>query len=274
VLSTLACVRARIRFEEAKNAEAIADLVAASAMGRQVSLDGSLIGVLVGYSIEARIGELLALQLPRLNATTIQDLRKRLAALPAGARPSVALRQCEEKTVGWFIRKVRATKDTESLLTFFTWVGLSEGKDRGEAGEKARAFLKECGGTAAGVVKYAEEMLSYYEEMSRQLELPLDKFEKEFARVSKERAGNPVFKVFFPALLEVRRAQARAEIRRALLEAAMAIQLDGREALKKHPDPALGGPFEYAPFEGGFELRSNMKMKDGKLIILTVGRRG
>jgi hypothetical protein len=274
MLTTLACLRARIRFEEGKNGDAVADVIAASTLGRQVSLDGSLIGVLVGYNIEARIGELIALQLPRLDPATIQNLRKRLNALPAGARPSVALRLCEEKTLGWFIRRVKATKNQEELLTFFAWVGLSEGKDRGDAGEKARSFLKECGGTAAGVIKYAEEALPSYEQLAGQLELPLDQVEAVFARELKARAGNPVFKVFFPAILEVRRSQARAEVRRALLEAAMAIQVDGRDALKKHLDPVAGGPFEYVPFQGGFELRSKYTMKDGKPITLTVGHRG
>ena len=53
---------------------------------------------------------------------------------------------------------------------------------------------------------------------------------------------------------------------------ALAVQLDGRDALKNHPDPNVGGPFEYVPIPDGFELRSKYKARDNKPITLTVGR--
>ena len=103
---------------------------------------------------------------------------------------------------------------------------------------------------------------------------PLDQFEKEFEREAAKQAGNPVYKMLFPAVVNVRRAQARIEVRRALLVTALAVQLDGRDALKNHPDPVVGGPFEYVPIAGGFELRSKLKRRDNKPCTLTVGRRG
>src|SRR5439155_3890399 len=54
VLSALACLRARMRFEEGQSAEAIDDIVAAMTLGRHVSLDSTFIAILVGYSIEHR----------------------------------------------------------------------------------------------------------------------------------------------------------------------------------------------------------------------------
>jgi hypothetical protein len=45
-------------------------------------------------------------------------------------------------------------------------------------------------------------------------------------------------------------------VRRSLLSAALAVQLDGRAALKNHTDPVIGGSFDCVAFEGGFELRS------------------
>ena len=63
-------------------------------------------------------------------------------------------------------------------------------------------------------------------------------------------------------------------MRRALLSAALAVRLDGPDALKNNPDPVEGGPFNYAPFDGGFELSSNLKTTDDKPVKLTVGHRG
>jgi hypothetical protein len=273
VLSSVAALRARLRFEEGHNAEALADLLAAQTMGRHVSLDGSLIGVLVGYNIDARMGEALALHLPRLNAATIADLQKRLDALPAGARPATALRDCEENTLDWLILKVKACKDRDGVLAVLTpLMGGPEAKDRDPA-EQARALLQACGGTADGLLRRAEEMRPAYAAMAEKLDLPLDRFEVEAGREAKQRAGNALFKLLFPAVSKVRQAQARAEVRRALLRAAFAVQVEGRDALKKHPDPTDGGSFEYAPFEGGFELRSRVKQQDDKPVTLTVGRR-
>jgi hypothetical protein len=82
-----------------------------------------------------------------------------------------------------------------------------------------------------------------------------------------------VFKLFFPAVAKVRQSQARAEVRRALLSAAIAVQLDGPAVLRTHPDPVAGGPFEYTNFPGGFELRSKFG-QEGQPLSLTVGRRG
>jgi hypothetical protein len=67
---------------------------------------------------------------------------------------------------------------------------------------------------------------------------------------------------------------AQADVRRALLAAALDVQLEGPDALKKHTDPVVGGPFELVRFEGGFELRSKFKQANGKPWVLVVGQCG
>jgi hypothetical protein len=271
-LATLAFLRARLRFGEGHQAEAIEDVAAAIAMGRHASLDGTLIGVLVGYAIEARANETIALHLLQIEAKTLRDLRARLDTVPPGARPATALRICEERTIDWLVRKLKGVKDKESVLKFLSFVGVTEGK-AGDSDEKTRKFVEECGGTAEGVIKFAEATRPCYAIVAQKMDLPLDQFEKEFEAESKKYADNPVFKMFFPAVAKCRLQQARADVRRALLGAAIAVQIDGRDALKNHPDPVVGGPFEYTAFDGGFELRSKMKQPDGKALILTVGKR-
>jgi hypothetical protein len=272
VLSALACLRARIRFEEGRNAEALDDIVAAMTLGRHLSREGGLIVVLLGYQVEQRMIDVLAAYLPKLDAGTVKALKTRLDALPPYTSQAAMLRECEEKTLDWFIRKVKEAKGREGLLDLLGFVGASEGEGRDPAGV-ARAFLDQCGGTAEGVIRLAEEVRPCYELMAKKIELPPDQFEKEFARESTKRSGNPVFKVFFPALPKCRRAQARVDVRRALLSAAFDAQAAGRDALKDHPDPIAGGPLEYTAFAGGFELRSRYKPDDQPL-TLTVGRRG
>src|SRR5262249_12569456 len=82
VLSSLASLRARIRFEEGHNAEAIEDIVAALTLGRQVSPEGGFVILLAGYGMEHRMIETLGLYLPRLDPQIIKNLKTRLDALP------------------------------------------------------------------------------------------------------------------------------------------------------------------------------------------------
>jgi hypothetical protein len=274
-LSSLASLRARIRFEDGHNAEALEDIVAAMTLGRHVSLDGSLIAVLVGYMVEHRMSETLAPYLPKLNAETIKGLKARLAALPPFGTPAAGLVPFEEKTsLDWLIRKVKEAKDKESLVAFLSPLCGRPGDSPEQSPERARTFLTECGGTADGVVKFAEETRPSYTLMAKMLDLPLDQFEKAFQLETKKQAGNPVFKLFFPAVSHMRLSQARADVRRALFAAALDVQLDGPDALKNHPDPVVGGPFEMVAFEGGFELRSKFKPTDDKPWVLIVGQRG
>jgi hypothetical protein len=273
VLSSLGCLRRRLRFETSQGAAAIDDLLAAMTLARHVSLDRSLMTGLAAYNMEHRGVEILARYLPSLDAKTLANLRTRLDALPPFGSQATALLTEQRESLTWFIRKVKETKDKESLLAFLGWVGISEGVDR-DSGAKARAFLEACGGTAENMIKFADELVPCHDMMAKMFDLPLDDFEREFKRESIKRAGNPVYRLFFATLTHAREARARADVRRALLSAAIAVQIDGPDSLKNHSDPALGGRFEYASFPAGFELRSKLKGQNGSPITLTVGQRG
>ena len=133
--------------------------------------------------------------------------------------------------------------------------------------------MKDCGGTAEGVIRFAEQTIPSYEVAAKSLALPLADFEREFQQESTRQSGNPVYKIFFPAMAKSRQSSVRAEVRCAQFLAALAVQLDGQTALKNYLDPIGGGRFEYSPFKGGFELRSQLKGQDDKPVSLTVGHR-
>jgi RNA polymerase sigma factor (sigma-70 family) len=273
VLSSLACLRARLRFEEGQSAEAIEDIVAALTLARHVSRDGTLDSLRAGYHIEYLMGETLALYLPRLDARITRELQMRVRTLPPGGSVATATMHMEASLLDWIVGEVQEAKDNESLLAFLSQLGHGPREPEKRRAE-GRAILQECGGTAEGVLRYADQMRRSYTSMAKTLDLPPDQVATQFEREERKLAGNPVFKVFAPVLHNVRQRQAEAEVRRGLLLAALAVKLDGVDALKKHPDPVLGGPFEYVAFEGGFVLRSKLKGRDDKPLTLTVGRRG
>src|SRR5262249_47402880 len=117
-LSALACLRARLRFEEGQRAEAIVDILAAMAMGRHASRDGSLPAILTGYAIERSMSETLARDLPKLDARTLKNLKKRLDALPAGGSLGAGVREEQILETGWFVRQVKEAADKASVLAF------------------------------------------------------------------------------------------------------------------------------------------------------------
>jgi hypothetical protein len=277
VLASLACLRARIGFEENRDSEAVEDVIAALTMGRHVSRDGYLVSILVRYTIEERIGRALAIHLPNLNAKMLANIKTRLGALPQAGSTTQAVRDEEKVGLDWL---VRAAKELERRV-----------KD-GESTEKvlaslpddavARELVQKCGGSIDRLLKLAEEMRPWYGAMAEVWDGPLDQVEREDERQSKHYAKNSVFQMFTPGIVKTRQAQARADVRRALLAAAIDLQLSGRgaveDALKNHPDPVIGGPFEYQEFEGWFELRSKWKLgerplyRDEAPLALTVGR--
>jgi hypothetical protein len=272
-LCSLACLRARMRFEEGKRAEALGDIIAALTMGRHMSLTGTNIMLLLGYAVEHLAGETLARHLPGLDPAMIRELKKRLDALPQGLNTAAAMETEESFFLDWFVRIVKQAKDKENLVALLDFVNLEQEGKAPTTGDKARAFVEECGGTSESILRFAEETRGCYKRTVTMLRLPLDQFEKQFAGEAVNRASNPIYRVFFPAVVNVRRAEARIDVRRALLSAALAIQLDGLGVLKNHPDPVMGGPFEYVAFEGGYELRSKLKGRDDRPVALTVGSR-
>jgi hypothetical protein len=274
VLANLACLRARSRFETGQAAEALDDILAGMTMSRHISLTGTNIMLLTGYAVEHRMIEGLALGIPKLDARMISDLKKRVAALPQGMSLAEATVSEEKFFLDWFIGIVKKAKDTEGLVAALAFIDIEpEGKPRASH-DKSRAFVAECGGSVENVLRRIEETRESYANVAKMFALPVDQFEKEFDREAKKRAGNAVFNVFFPAMVNVRKAHERMEVRRALLSAALAVRQEGPEALKQHPDRLGGQPFEYAPFDGGFELRSKVKGRDDKPVTLTVGSHG
>jgi len=87
--------------------------------------------------------------------------------------------------------------------------------------------------------------------------------------------ASPLVRSIVPAVSRAWYHEAEGRTRLAMLRAAMHVNLEGREALKKHRDPYGDGPFEYRPLENGrFELKSRLSIpipRKGPL-TLTVGK--
>jgi hypothetical protein len=273
LLEGLACLRARLQFEEGDNAGALDDVLAGMTLARHIGQGGTLVSVLVGFALESMATDVLAAYLPKVDATILRALPARLGKLPPGATVAAGLLTEEAVYLGGFENKVRGFKDREKLAE---WLGVNLSQEppatRKDQLARGKAYLEECGGTAESLIKLAEEARPYYEELATKTALPPDEFAKLMDDEVKRIEKNPVARLVFPALVQCQQLEARLLSRRALLNAAVAIQLGGRDALKAHPDPYGNGPFVYEAFDGGYVLRSKLQLK-GKAVSLTVGKR-
>ena len=122
-------------------------------------------------------------------------------------------------TLEWFIRKVKETKDKEDLLKFLSWVEIGgEGLILAIQEVRPPRFWKECGGTAAWHDQICRRKpLPSYDKLAKLLDLPLDEFETGIPQgESTRQAGNPVYKLFIPALSKSHQSHVRADVRRAM----------------------------------------------------------
>jgi hypothetical protein len=262
-----------LRIEEGQSTEAILDLAAALTLTRHLSTDSGLIVLLLAYNLEYRVSEAVATLLPRLDTQSLHALQDRLIALPTGGRPAEML-HFEEKNLAWIIRKVKKSRDERDLVMLLAMLVDVEEPGRGKSRVvAARKFLEECGGTSNDLLKHFEALRPTYARLAPMLDLSVDQFTQEWARIQASNAANPAFPLLFSAYPRIRLAQARAEVRRALLAAAVDVQIHGRDAVKNHPDPGRDrGALDYSPLDSGFVLRSKLEGGDGKPLAITVGR--
>ena len=273
LLHGLACLRARLRFEEGDNAGALDDVFAGMTLARHIGQDGTIVSVLVGFALESMSTDVLAAYLPKLDRTSLQTLPGRFGKLPAGGTVAGGLLVEENVFLVGFQNKIREFKDRDKLVEY---LGLALSEEPGESKKvqiaRGKAYLEECGGTAESLVALAEEGRPYYESLAKKTTMPPSEFSKLMDGEMKRIKKNPVARVVFPALARCQQLEARLLSRRAMLAAAIAIQVRGRESLDAHPDPYGNGPFAYQAFEAGYILQSKLQHQD-KPIALTVGKR-
>jgi hypothetical protein len=121
-------------------------------------------------------------------------------------------------------------------------------------------------------IEMLEGLARFYDEFSEMATLPPEALDARYpAFVARATAANPLAGLNLPSKDMFIPAQRRAQVRMALFRAALAVVQGGPDRLADAKDPIGGGPFEYHPLAGGFELKSKWLYK-GKPVILTVGQ--
>jgi hypothetical protein len=264
-LVLVAGLRARLRFRSGDTTGAMKDALAAMAGARHLSVDGSLASVLISFKQEKELIEVFAQNLDRFSQEELNELASGLDALPRGSDIRSAF-EAEKLSRNDLLPVAEAVKSREDLIDDLVKRIPALRSDRARATE----IVDGCGGSIRGFLHCVSEQASFYSSWAARFTLPPEQFESVYKTqmgiVSK---ANPVIRVFTPNLPRLRWAQAYSETRQALLEAAIRVRLNGRNALRQVPDPYDGSPFSYVQLERGFELKSRLS-EDGTLVSLAV----
>lgn len=264
-LARLACLRARLEFEHRKANAAFDDLSDALTVARQGGADATLIAILVQDSIEQTVVDVAASNLAGADSPALQHFGACLANLPAGGSLNTSAVGIERQMgLEWVIGKLNDLKPGES------WQDVIPGGDA-EDGPTIDDLMKSAHGDTAGVIKRLEATRPYYEQMPAILNLPPDQFRPKAQALYQQYAQDAWGKLILPDYTKVYDRHMSAEIRLAMLQAAVATIEFGPGAAGKFHDPAGTGAFAYQPLPNGFELRSKLTV-DEKPVTLTVTR--
>jgi hypothetical protein len=136
----------------------------------------------------------------------------------------------------------------------------------------AEAEASTNGSVALGLMKLNEtDVANSFDEAAKILSLPLDQFPSAWQRFKEKLGPGSLSLKLIGALDRVRSEDESIIVHRALLLAAIAVRLDGKQSLAKYLDPASGQPFEYSESNGGFALRSSYAINGQKISLRVEG---
>jgi hypothetical protein len=268
-LSRLACLRARAEFQKGDTAGAAEDLADALTLARHSGQDATLIAILVQDAIEQMTINVAAANLSGVKSPALQGFSNRLSQLPPGGSMKESAVGIERQFgLDWLIDQLKSVKPDEN------WQDRIAGIiGAGEGTPTLQDLIKSSGGDVQNVIKRLEASRPYYEQMLPLFDLPPEQFHPRAEALYKQFATDPWGKMMLPDYTKVYDKHMSAEVRLAMLRAAVAMAEGGPNALKNSKDPVGGAAFEYHTTPNGFELRSKLTI-DGKSVTLTVGPTG
>ncbi|MBI1337827.1 MAG: hypothetical protein GC164_12820 [Phycisphaera sp.] len=252
-LARLACLCARWRFVNGDADGAIDDLTATIALARHLASGRILIGQLVGYSIENMAINCIADHFDRCNTDALKGLKDKLSALPPAPAFIDAIEGERDCFVGWAKHQVR-TGHIDRLTALLT----NPDPDAPAAQPSVKDLTKDL-----------DDLDDHYTQLIEFCKLPLDEFDtrdKAFADKVKQ-SDNVWVRTMLPAISSARHTAVAAEVRLAMLRAAIAYRLGGQAGFEVIEQPYGTGPFKLSKGEKGFTLESVVNHRGTQLTL-------
>lgn len=289
VIAQTARLRAAWFLQNGKPMDATQDILAALALARNSSSDGSLIAMLVQIAAENLLCSTVAENYHRFSSEALQQLSEGFAAT-AGRRTIASCIAIEMLSLpDWLMNKVLAVQkehpgDEAQVLAEIqkTFVMMGSGGDEGSNDQTLwPRVLSAAGGSSDGILRLLRDAKPLYPKLAAVLALPLAEYETQMKQFSAEvRASkNPIVTEFFPAWEKCRPREFGALTTLAMVQAAAQYKLKGEAGLKTIMDPCGHGPFalERFTFEGedrGFLLKGAYTGRGFQEIMIFVEKDG
>jgi hypothetical protein len=260
----LAALDARRAFERHDWHTGWNDALSIMALGRNVSSDPIMIGLLVGSNLEWMAIDAVAPYVMDARVTYSQAAAD-LARLPKAPPFTQTLATEKRYMAHWIIAKLREEEARQPGAWKDFWKSLFTGTEQEQSPPEAAS--------AAEAIRMVEGVLPLYDELARYLTMPQVQFDAEYpAFKQKTKADQKLASLLLPAIDKVREKQQGTEVRRAMLLTAIAVAESGPDVVRQSKDPVTGEAFQYHRLDHGFELRSSLQF-DGQPISLTFGNR-
>jgi hypothetical protein len=263
-LARFSCLRSRVRFEQSRHADAVEDLTATMMLARHIGSDEILISLLVRIAIEDTAIDIAARYLPALDTGAVDQLAEGIKALPPGKNLSDAVGMEKTLMLEWFIDKLSQPGGKEELLKLFP-------------DQKDSNFIALTRLSQQELRQAAIKLRPVYDRLRELATRSPDALDDQAGAIGEDLRGatRTIGGLLLPGVVRSRRAEAVHQARQAMLQAAIAVVRDGKEALGEslHRDPFGNGPFTYTKVQGGFEIQSQLVDQEGEPVTLTVGRK-
>ncbi len=285
--AVMQAARFRVMWElqHTQQTQAGEDLLAAMALGRNLSRDGTLISALVQMAMEAIASSTIAENFGRLSPETLQQLAEGMEALPA--RGTVAATMTTEKTCfhDWLESKVIKLKqesggdETKALAAIQDLFASMEGGDEADvkrqASEHWARVMRAAGGTSDGIIKMLAAESTYYDELAAMATVPYSEFEPQMAVFREKMSKTGYAFTLLPAFEKARSREFRLEATLTMVRAAIEYKLHGQAGFQAVADPCGQGPFKFERFifqgvDRGFKLTSAYNMLGNKAVLVFV----
>lgn len=272
--------------QQGSEAEARDDLLAALALGRRVSGDGTLISVLVQIAIEGIVCNSVAENFGRFSPATLKQLADGFDAAPPRGTVAGCL-ATEKACFGDFVvkkitdlRKQHPDNDALVMESIRSYFQVSPVPEQGVTSLWDR--LRQAGGdTSEGLLKLLEEPAKMLQRATVPLTLPYPECERQMTLLLEEvkKSPNPLLSETLPSFWKGRTRELRGQVALAMVRAAVEYKLRGETGLQSVQDPCGPGPFAFRRFafarvDRGFELRSAATLEGTQVVMIFVEKEG
>ena len=288
-------LRTMWHLKNGKPEEAREDLLAAFALGRQVSRDKVLISALVQFAIENMIASIVAENAYQLPAEILRELANGFETAPRQGLVADCIANENVSFPQYFMRRIeefRAQDESRALARIREVMGNAFNSaeppavrgvrfEGSEGAAKADRIIAAGGGTIDGLLALFRDLPPLYEQVERILRLPASEYDKPMSEfqgmVGKH--PNPLVKEFLSLFDNCRKKEFATQITMAMARAGIEYKLRGEEGLQSVLDPCTGEPFgvERFMFEGvdrGFKLKSKYRRRDFDEVLIFVEKPG